>query len=78
MVPCDRSRMQLKIDVSDVTAGGSEAAVQQRRLFNVSVYAPAVVLQLWVDLSCALRGKQMLGPVLLFIGVCVKSCFIKE
>lgn len=47
---------------------GSEAAVQQPRWSNVSVGALAVVLQLSLDLSRALCGKQMLSRVLPFIG----------
>lgn len=68
MVICDRCRIQLKIDVSDVTLSVVlKLLVQQLWLSNDCDDALAVVLQLWLDLSCALCGKQMLKCVLLFM-----------
>lgn len=64
MVMCDRSRM----DVSDVTVSAFlTLLVQQLRLSNVPVDAPAVLLQFWLDLSHALCRKQMLSCVLLLL-----------
>lgn len=84
MVMCDRSRMQFKMDASDVTVSASlKLLVQQLRLSNVPADAPVVILQFWLDLSHALCRKQMLSCVLLLLAFenlkqCVKSCFISN
>lgn len=68
MIMCDRSRMQLKMDVSDVTVSAFlKLLVQQLRLSNVPADAPAAILQFWLDLSLALCRKQMLSCVLLLL-----------
>lgn len=70
MVICDRCRIQLKIDVSDVTLSVVlKLLVQQLWLSHDCDDVLAVVLQLWLDLSCALCGKQMLSCLLLFMGI---------
>lgn len=73
MVICDRCRIQLKIDVSDVTLLSVvlKLLVQQLWLSNHCDDVLAVVLQLWLDLSCALCGKQMLSCLLLFMGILI-------
>lgn len=71
------------MDVSDVTVSAFlKLLVQEMWLSNVPVYAPAVILQFWLDLSHALFRKQMLSCVLLLLAFenlkqCVSSCFIK-
>lgn len=66
MVMCVTSRMQFKMDVSDVTVSAFlKLLVQQLRLSNVPADAPVVILELCSDLSHALCRKQMLSCVLL-------------
>lgn len=66
MVLCDRSRMQLKIDASDLTV----SVVLKLLCSSCSgLMSPLMLLRLsCLDLSCALCGKQKLSCVLLFNG----------
>lgn len=68
MVMCDRSSVQLKMDVSDVTVPAFlKLLMQELRLSNVPVDAPAVILHFRLDLSHALCRKQMLSCVRLLL-----------